>query len=84
MNYVNISDLRAGRTSVANLPADDIILESWRHTIDFFAGENPMGVIGSFLQDKFDEESQYIFFKHNYLLFAPDCGIMLELYSRLP
>ena len=84
--YVDIGLIAAekqGRQLVYKLPADKINMESWRDAIDFFAGENPMGVIGSFLHDKFDESPEYISFKHNYLLFAPDCGIMLELLNAI-
>lgn len=80
--YVDIGLIIAekqGKQLLYRLPADDFDLKSWRDAISFFTGENPMGVIGSFFQDSFDDAPQYISFKHNYLLFAPDCGIMLEL-----
>ena len=84
--YVDIGLIAAekqGKQLVYKLPVNIINLGSWRDAIDFFTGENPMGVIGSFLQDKFDESPEYISFKHNYLLFAPDCGIMLELLNAI-
>jgi hypothetical protein len=84
--YVDIGLIVAkkqGKQLVYKLSEDNINLQSWRDTIAFFAEENPLGVIGSFLQDKFDSVPQYITFKHNYLLFAPDCGIMLELLAAI-
>ncbi|MCL2813341.1 MAG: WYL domain-containing protein [Oscillospiraceae bacterium] len=84
--YVGIGLIAAekqGKQLVYRLSADGIDLKSWREAIGFFAGENPVGVIGSFLQSKFDENPEYISFKHNYLLFAPDCGIMLDLLTAV-
>ena len=74
---------RQGKQLVYRLPTADINLNSWQDAIAFFSEENHLGVIGSFLQDKFDESPEYISFKHNYLLFAPDCGIMLDLLTAI-
>jgi len=84
--YVDVGLIVAekqGRQRVYRLPANDINLASWGDAIAFFAKENPMGVIGSFLQDKFDETPKYISFKHNYLLFALESGIMLDLVTAV-
>ena len=84
--YVDIGLITAekqGKQLVYRLPADNIDLLSWQDAIAFFAEENPLGVIGSFLQDKYEEVPEYISFKHNYLLFAPDCGIMLDLLTAI-
>jgi hypothetical protein len=84
--YVDIGLIAAekqGKQLVYSLSAADINLKSWQDAITFFAEENTLGVIGSFLQDKFDEVPEYISFKHNYLLFAPDCGIMLDLLTLI-
>jgi len=70
---------RQGKQLVYKLSVDCVDLQAWCDAIAFFAEENPLGVIGSFLQDKFSSLPQYISFKHNYLLFAPDSGIMLDL-----
>lgn len=84
--YVDLGLIAAekqGKQLVYKLPTDEIDLQSWVDAIAFFAEENPLGVIGSFLQDKFESTPQYLSFKHNYLLFAPDSGIMLDLLTSI-
>jgi len=78
-----IAAKKQGRQFMYKLPIGQIDLRSWADTICFFAEENPLGVIGSFLQDKFEALPQRVAFKHNYLLFAPDSGIMLELLTAM-
>lgn len=80
--YVDLGLLAAGKHGkqlVYKLPADEVNLQSWLDAICFFAEADPLGVIGSFLQDKFEAQPEYYAFKHNYLLFAPDSGIVLNL-----
>ena len=74
---------KQGKQLLYRLSADHVDLPSWRDAIAFSAEENPLGVVGSFLQDKFCRMPQYLSFKHNYLLFAPDCGIMLDLLTAI-
>lgn len=64
---------------VYKLHVDEVNLQSWLDAVCFFAEADPLGVIGSFLQDKFEALPEYYAFKHNYLLFAPDIGIVLNL-----
>ena len=80
--YVDIGLIvaeRQGKQLVYKLSVDNVDLQSWSDAIAFFAEENPLGVVGSYLQDKFISLPRYISFKHNYLLFASDSGIVLEL-----
>lgn len=64
-------------------PIGEIHLQSWMDAVAFFTGENPLGVIGSFLEDKYDCIPQYFSFKHNYLLFASDSGITRDLLAAI-
>lgn len=74
---------KQGKQLVYTLPKDSIQLASWTDAITFFAEADPLGVIGSFLQDKLDALPAYFCFKHNYFLFAPDSGIMLDLLTAI-
>ena len=74
---------KQGKQLAYRLSADDAKLQSWTDAVAFFSEENPLGVIGSFLQDKFVPLPEYFSFKHNYLLFAPDSGILLDLLSAM-
>ena len=84
--YINLGLIIAekrGKQLLYRLPADDVNLQSWADAIAFFAEDNPLGVIGSYLHDKFDVLPDHFSFKHNYMLFAPDSGIMLDLLSAI-
>ena len=80
--YVDLGLVAAekrGKQLVYKLPVDEVNLHSWKDAICFFTETDPLGVVGSFLQDKFKSLPEYYAFKHNYLLFAPDSGIILDL-----
>ena len=81
--YVAIGLLTAqkqGKQYLYALPTDAIDLEKWRDAIDYFSEENPLGVVGSFILDKYPTPPGASFtFKHRYLLFALDSDILLEL-----
>ena len=47
--------------------------------LQFYAEAHPLGVIGSFLLDKFPEVSSYFRFKHHFLLHAIDSEILYTL-----
>jgi len=84
--YINLGLVHAqkqGKQLVYKLPHDEVNLDSWHDAINFFAEASPMGVIGSFLMDKFGHSAGCFAFKHNYLLFAPDNGVMLDLLTAI-
>lgn len=54
-------------------------LESWLDALAFYAEEDPIGVIGSFLLDKLDGISDVFRFKHYYILHALDSDILCQL-----
>jgi len=78
-----IAAIKQGKQLVYKLPADEVNLQSWKDAICFFAETDSLGVVGSFLQDKFKSLPEYYAFKHNYLLFAPDSGIVLDLLTAI-
>jgi DNA-binding transcriptional ArsR family regulator len=80
--YVDLGLILAemqGKQMVYRLPEDNVDLQSWEDAVNFFAEAGPLGVIGSYIKDKFVTSADFFCFKHNYLLFAPDSGIMLDL-----
>lgn len=72
-----------GKQLLYRLPESNINLAAWREAIAFFSEENPIGAVGSFLLDKFDGAQDFLSFKHRYLLFALDSGIMLDLLTAI-
>ena len=84
--YINlglVSAEKQGKQLLYKLPADEINLHRWYDAIAFFAEANPLGVVGSFLIDKFSEPPANFTFKHNYLLFVPDNAIMIDLLTAI-
>lgn len=74
-----INARKQGKQLVYSLPESKINLDAWKDAIAFFAEDNPLGVVGGFLLDKYDHTPALFTFKHRYLLFTLDSGIMLEL-----
>lgn len=70
---------KQGKQLIYRLPASNVNLAAWQDALSFFAEENPLGVVGSYLLDKFEAEPAVFSFKHRYLLFALDSGILLDL-----
>jgi len=54
-------------------------LTTWADALAFFSEENPMGVVGSFLMDKLEENSDVFRFKHHYILHALDSDVLCDL-----
>ena len=84
--YTNLGLIIAekhGKQLLYKLPADEINLHSWYDAIAFFAEANPVGIVGSFLMDKFSDLSGCFSYKHSYLLFAPDTSILLDLLTAI-
>ena len=81
--YVDVGLIAAakqGKQHIYSLPPDAIALSGWQDAITFFSEENPLGVVGSFLLDKYETLRSDVFtFKHRYLLFALDTGVLLDL-----
>ncbi len=71
-------------------------LSGWMDAVAFFSEADPLGVIGSYLLDKYEEAPDYFGFKHRYILHALDSQILcvlleamnekrcVELYVRSP
>ena len=60
-----------------------IHLDSWADAIAFFSEEAPLGVVGSFLLDKFDALPNIFQFKHHYILHALDSEILYQLLEAI-
>lgn len=55
--------------------------KKWRDAISYFTEASPLGVIGSFLSDKFrgKRPENPFSYKHRYLLFALDSGVLTDI-----
>lgn len=54
-------------------------LDSWQDCAAFFSEADAVGVIGSFLLDKYDGVPEYFGFKHHYILHALDSQVLCTL-----
>lgn len=62
-----------------SLVNDDIEAKDYKDVIRFFTEENIMGVIGSYIEDKFENADEYISFKNRYIMNAYDTEVVFEI-----
>lgn len=78
---------RRGREAEYSIPPDIICLEQWRNAIEFYSETAPLGVIGSYLCDRFAacgiNVSGAFRFKHHYFLHALDMQVMHDILSAM-
>lgn len=51
--------------------------------VDFFSEAAPLGVVGSFLQDRLPEHARIFSFKHHYIAQTMDSGILEQLFLAM-
>ena len=74
---------KRGRETVYTLSEDHIDLSSWDAAAAFFSEASPLGVVGSFLQDRLPGKFDKFRFKHHYILNALDSEILYDLFSAI-
>lgn len=67
---------KEGRTVRYKIVEDEVELEQYREAIRFFSEENPLGVVGSYLEDKLGPDKEYLAFKNHYIMNAYDTEII--------
>lgn len=78
-----IETTKRGRETIYVLSEDHTDLASWSAAAAFFSEAAPLGVIGSFLQDRLPEKFRKFRFKHHYILNALDSEILYELFTAI-
>lgn len=74
---------RRGRETIYRLSEDHVDLSTWDATAAFFSEASPLGVIGSFVQDRLPERFGRFRFKHHYILNALDSEVLYEMFSAI-
>lgn len=74
---------RQGRESIYRKVPDGVNLNSWRDTVSFYSEAAPLGVIGSYLLDKYENSSEFFRFKHHHLMKALDSEILYTLLDAI-
>ncbi len=62
-----------------SLVNDDIEAKDYKDVIRFFTEENILGVIGSYIEDKFENTDEYISFKNRYIMNAYDTEVVFKI-----
>ena len=84
--YENLGLLRSekrGRDVFYRRVEDALDLDSWKDALSFYSEVDPMGVIGSYLMDKQENQSDLFRFKHHYILHALDSSVLCELLQAI-
>ncbi len=74
---------KSGRELYYERSKDIIDLVAWQDAVSFFAETNQLGVIGSFIEDKFVASSDIFAYKHHYLLHALESDVLLDLLAAM-
>ncbi|MGB4984465.1 MAG: WYL domain-containing protein, partial [Erysipelotrichaceae bacterium] len=62
-----------------NICVDDVDLINFYDVLSFFSEISPMGVVGSYLLDKYDHHESNFSYKHHYIMGALDSEIIEDL-----
>ena len=78
-----VKSVKEGRGVKYGVVQDKIELEDYRDAIRFFTEENILGVVGSYLEDKLDKQSEPYVFKNHYIMNAYDTEIIYLLLKAI-
>lgn len=78
-----IENEKCGRKLYYERSRDEVDLDAWRESVSFFAETNQIGVVGSFIEDKFAAGSSVFSYKHHYLLHALESDVLLDLLAAM-
>lgn len=74
---------KQGRKTTYHLVRDPIQLDGLEDAIDFYSEALPLGVVGSYLLDKLDQQESAFRFKHHYPMQAIDSEVLLDLLEAI-
>ena len=72
-----------GREFVFSLTKDEVNLESFMDAVAFFSEEDAIGVVGSYILDKYNHIPDYFTFKHHYIFHALESEILYTLFEAI-
>ena len=78
-----IGSEKEGRTVKYRRTDDSICLHQYRDAIRFFTEENILGVVGSYLEDKYETDSEFLMFKNHYIMNAYDTEVIYLLLQAI-
>ena len=78
-----ITSKKEGKKLLYSLSISNINVNNFYNALSFFSEVSPIGVIGSYLMDKVENENKYITFKHHYIMNALDSEITLSILDAM-
>ena len=78
-----IKSRKRGKELIFARNEDACDLESWKEAAAFFSEEDPLGVVGSFILDKYESAPHDFTFKHHYILHALESEILEALFEAM-
>lgn len=78
-----IKSEKNGKELVFSKNSDNVDLNSWKEAIAYFSEEDPLGVAGSYLLDKYDNIPDYFIFKHHYILHTLESEILHTAFEAI-
>ncbi len=78
-----IKSEKKGKELIFSRNEDNVDLASWRDAAAYFSEEDPLGVAGSYILDKYDNIPEYFTFKHHYILHAMESEILYMLFESI-
>mgnify|MGYP003291866608 CR=1 FL=1 len=74
---------KRGKELLYSRKETEVSFGSFKEAVEFFSEENPIGVIGSFILDKFSDNSDIFRHKHHYILHAIDSGVLYSVLDAM-
>lgn len=74
---------KIGRETVYRKKTDEVELASWKDAVVFFSEAAPLGVVGSYLIDKYKDIPNFFLHKHHYIMKALDSEILYTLFHAI-
>ena len=74
-----IESKKEGRQVLYKIVEDELDISEYKEAIRFFSEENMLGVVGSYLEDKMEQEKEYLSFKNHYIMNAYDTEIIEKI-----
>ncbi|MDE6471252.1 MAG: WYL domain-containing protein [Eubacterium sp.] len=78
-----LESTKHGKELVFRRMQDNVNLESWQDAVNFYSEEDSLGVVGSYILDKYDDTYDCFSFKHHYILHALESEILYSLFIAI-
>jgi len=78
-----IKSEKKGKELVFSRHEENVDLDSWKDAAAYFSEEDPIGVVGSYLLDKYNSIPDYFTFKHHYIMHALESEILYIIFEAI-